>query len=216
MYYAYGMKRHASNQPKKQSSQKKIILAVVLPVAALLVAGAYFYGPQLLSQFDGHTDNDPARETVNRLNIKGDEALSIEYTRLMMDDKPDDAKRLFTDRIAAESDDDKKIILIEQWTALAKLNQSEDHALEGAQLAIATKPTHAAASELATVYDLRGEQAAAIEAINRALELVAEVSDEQMRDQLIEQYELQKMIYETRVGQTTEIISDREQFSRER
>lgn len=216
MYYAYGMKRRASNQSKKHFSRKKIIITVVLLVVALLAAVAYFYGPQLFGRFENQANDDPARETVNRLDIKGDKTLSIEYTRLMMDDQPDDAKRLFTDRIVAESDDAQKIILIEQWIALAKLNQSEGHALEAAQLAIATRPTHTAASELATVYDLRGEQVAAIEAITRALELVAEVSDEQARNQLIEQYELQKSIYETRAGQTTEIISDREQFSRER
>lgn len=215
MYYAYGMKRRASNQSKKHFSHKTVIVVVVLLVVTLLTAGVYSYGPQLLSRFENQTD-DSARETVNRLDIEGDETLSIEYTRLMMNDQPDDAKRLFIDRIAAESDDEQKIVLIEQWTALAKLNQSEDHALEAAQMAIATKPTHSAASELATVYDLRGEPVAAIEAINRALELVADVSDEQVREQLIEQYELQKAVYETRVGQTTEIISDREQFSRER
>ena len=132
---------------------KKIILIISLVGAVILIAAGY-YGYTL---YQANTTKqkavvNEAQKEAKDLNIVGDGDLATQYIAALKAKQTEKAQKLFSDKVVAEPDTQKKIDLYAQNIQLALSYQHPDQAVEAALKAVEIRQTHDVYAQVATAY----------------------------------------------------------------
>lgn len=176
---------------KKHTLKRWMILVLIVSLLGMIGYGTYRYY-SISEEKSQHTPEQKqhADEALKGYNFDGDQGLAQEYTILVHDGHPDDAKKLFSDRIKAAADDTQRSDLYKQQILLALASTQPDLAVSAANDFIAFKPTYESYAEAARVYASRFDDQKQIEFYQKAVDDIRgkEVKN---KDQLMAYYESQ-------------------------
>lgn len=198
LYYANAMvKAKAAGR-----NTKKIILFSLVGLVVLGAAGYYGYTLYKANTVKQQAVVNEAEKEAKELNVIGDSDLATQYIAALKANQPEKAQKLFTDRVAAEPDTQKKIDLFVQNIQLALSYQRPDQAVEAGLKAIEVRQTHDVYAQVASAYvgkfDLKNQRVY----LRKALDAV-KASNDPNKDIYIE-------IYEQQLASLDEILKDHE------
>lgn len=179
-------------------NKKSVLIISLIGLAALGVAGYYGYAAYQAGMTQQKAVINEAQKEAKDLNIAGDDDLATQYIAALKAKQTAKAQKLFTDKVAAEPDTQKKIDLYVQNIQLALSYQHPDQAVEAGLRAVEIRQTHDVYAQVAAAYVGKNDYANQAIYLQKALD-AAKSSNGADRDMYVR-------IYEEQLASVTEIL----------
>lgn len=185
---------HVSTKERDAKAVKKPLkgrVLIIIFLTVVLVAGVV-YGVWFVRQQGESLDTvdvpEEVQEDIQNLNLLVDTDLAQRYAIYIANGDPDSAKEVFSTRVAAESDSEKKAELLEQQVSLAIAYTQQNHAESAVQQLVEVRPDHYSYSEAARVYAVSNDYDRQSQYLKRAIS-AAHKSDDERKAEYIGIYE---------------------------
>lgn len=184
---------------------KKIIILSLVGLIILGAAGYAWYLWQQKQAADTKVVVNKTKQEVEALNFEGDNDLATAYTVALKAKDITKARKLFADKITAEPDIDKKLVLSTQNVRLAIAAGNTDEALNAAMRAVDIRPSHQVLSQVAEVYLAKDNLVQQVVYLQKAKDALQQ-SDEPNKEVTLESYD-------ERINSANEILEIRKRYA---